>query len=479
MALLNSLKKLLGITPVSVAELNRRATHAGRQLPRWGTGPSLPADLVVTPEYQTIMSLIQEGTPVIFVSGNAGTGKTTLVHYIRSSFGKNVVVLAPTGVAAINAGGATIHSFFHFPPRIITKDDIKHLPDRRLYTKLDLILVDEVSMVRADLIDAMDMFLRSNGRDRESPFGGVQIVFIGDLFQLPPVVEREEESALLAMQYTSPFFFSARSLQDCEMVPIELTKVFRQQDEQFIEMLNHIRVAENVKTVVAQINEACSHKVSNTNSTLTLTCTNAAADEINLSKLAMLQGDPVTFIGEISGKFASEKTRLPSPCNLCLKLGAQVMFTKNDSQQRWVNGTVGRVVGIKSGSIQVELLTDHSGTVYDVQRVTWETYKYEYDEKEDRIRPLVTGYYIQFPLMLAWAVTIHKGQGKTLENVCVDLGRGAFASGQVYVALSRCRSLRDISLARPISFHEVKCDERIKHFYLALAELQRDNENEE
>jgi len=477
MALLNGLKKLLGIKPVSVAELNRRATHAGCPLPRWGKVPSPPADMVITPEYQRTISLIQEGTPIIFVSGNAGTGKTTLIHYVGSSFKKNVVVLAPTAVAAINAGGATIHSFFHFPPHIITKDDIKHLSDRRLYTKLDLILVDEVSMVRADLIDAMDMFLRANGRDRESPFGGVQIVFIGDLFQLPPVVEQEEESALLAMRYTSPFFFSARALQGCEIVAIELTRVFRQQDEQFITMLNHIRLAENIKPVVAQINEACWHKANNTDSTLTLTCTNAVADEINLSKLRMLPGDSITFMGETSGTFAVEKTRLPSPFNLCLKPGAQVMFTKNDSQQRWVNGTVGRVVGTKSESIQVELLTDHSGTVHDVQRVTWEKFKYEYDEQEDTIRPRITGYYIQFPLMLAWAVTIHKGQGKTLENVRVDLGRGAFASGQVYVALSRCRSLNDISLARPINPREVICDERIKGFYQALLDLQGDSEN--
>ena len=471
MGLLDALKEILGITPVNFGELNKQATHARPTPPR--VVPRIdPLDgIEITDEYKTVIKLLESGFPIVFVSGKAGTGKSTLIHYIRHTFKKNVVVVAPTGVAALNVKGTTIHSYFRLPPRIVTDEDIKPVKDRRLYTKLDLLIVDEISMVRADLVDAMDKFLRLNGRYPNLPFGGTQLLFVGDLFQLPPVVTRSEESVLFARKYTSPFFFSAKSLANIAPAPIELSRVFRQNDPLFTDMLNKIRVAEQLDTVIPTINSSCSPPDKDAKHIITLTCTNAAADQVNSAELFKLPGEQRIYEGEVSGKFAIEDEKLPSPLNLALKPGAQIMFTKNDEQKRWVNGTIGRVSALKDSSIQIELITDHPGALHEVQRVKWESFKYEYDYLEDKIKPVITGQFIQYPLMLAWAVTIHKSQGKTLEKVCVDLGDGAFASGQVYVALSRCRSLADIGLTRPIDQHEVKCDDRIKRFFLALASM--------
>lgn len=472
MGLLDALKDILGITPVNIGELNRQATHARPSPPPVAPRVDPLEGIEITEEYRTVAKLLEGGFPIVFVSGKAGTGKSTLIHYLRHTFKKNVVVVAPTGVAALNVKGATIHSYFRFPPRIVTDEDIKEVKDRRLYTKLDLLVVDEISMVRADLVDAMDKFLRVNGKYQNRPFGGTQLLLVGDLFQLPPVVTRSEESVLFARRYTSPFFFSAKSLENCQLAPVELGKIFRQRDPVFTDMLNKVRVAEQLDTVIPTINTTCSATGRDGQHIITLTCTNAAADQVNAGELGKLPGEPRVFTGEVSGKFAIEDEKLPAPLNLALKPGAQVMFTKNDEQKRWVNGTLGRVTAFKEASIQVELITDHPGALHEVQRVKWESFKYEYDYTDDKIKPVTTGQYIQYPLMLAWAVTIHKSQGKTLERVRVDLGDGAFASGQVYVALSRCRSLTDISLARPIDQHEVKCDQRIKRFFLALAGLQ-------
>jgi len=472
MGLLDALKDILGILPVDIGDLNNQATHQRSQPPISVVTHDPLEGMEITDEYRTVETLIKNGVSVVFVSGRAGTGKSTLIHYLRNVLNKNVVVVAPTGIAALNVMGATIHSFFRFPPRIIADEDIKKVRDRKLYSKLNVLIVDEISMVRADILDAMDKFLRLNGQYSDRPFGGTQLLLIGDLFQLPPVVTREEESVLFARRYTSPFFFSSKALQDCQLIPVEMTKIYRQNDSNFTDMLNHIRVAENIGSVIPSINEKCCSRPENDSSLITLTCTNAKADQINSKKLHKMPGEPRTFTGEVSGKFAVKDAKLPSPLNLTLKPYAQVMFTKNDGQKRWVNGSIGRIIAIKNASLQVELITDHPGAIHEVQRVEWKAYKFKYDYTEDKIKAVVTGQYTQYPLMLAWAVTIHKSQGKTLEKVRVDLGNGAFASGQVYVALSRCRSLEDLSLVRPIDMREVKCDERIKRFYLALTESQ-------
>lgn len=469
MGLLQAVKDMLRVTPINIGELNRQATHAPARTPSVASKPEPLEAIEVTREYRLIGEVLDSGFPIVFVSGKAGTGKSTLIQYLRHVIQKNVAVVAPTGVAALNVKGATIHSFFRFPPRVLMDEDIVQVRDRRLYQKLDLLIVDEVSMVRADVIDGMDRFLRLNGRDENAPFGGTQLLLVGDLFQLPPVVTTAEETVLFSRHYESPFFFSAKALEHCQLAPIELEKVFRQRDPEFTALLNKIRVAEEIGPTIAAINSACAVPGNPADQVVALTCTNAAADRENQQRLDQLPGEARTFVGELKGKLNIEEERLPAPLNLALKPGAQVMFTKNDGGKRWVNGTLGRVHALLDNSIQVELITDHPGTRHEVSREKWESYRYKYDYAKDRIQMEVVGEYIQFPLMLAWAVTIHKSQGKTLEKVRVDLGTGAFAPGQVYVALSRCRSLSDIRLVRPIHANEVQCDPRIKRFYLGIA----------
>jgi ATP-dependent DNA helicase PIF1 len=429
--------------------------------------PAISEDIEVTDEYKKVLGWLKAGAPIVFVSGKAGTGKTTFIRYLREVFNEHLVVVAPTGVAALNIEGATIHSFFHFPPRVVTDDDVELVRDRRMYQKLSLLIIDEVSMVRADVIDAMDKFLRKN-RQSSEPFGGVQLLLVGDLFQLSPVVNHNEQEALNSMGYETPYFFSAEAFEECQMLFQDLNKVYRQSEPAFIDILNKIRLAEELDTGIPLINQRYIEDLDLNQTIITLTSTNRVADRINAEHLRDLSGAPMTFAGEVSGRFAVENTKLPSPLNLALKVGAQVMFTKNDGNRRWINGTLGKVVELNKDLIFVEV-TDSTGTfVHEVARVTWEYFKYRYDAISDVILPEETGRYTQFPLMLAWAVTIHKGQGKTLEKVQVDLGRGAFAYGQVYVALSRCRSLEDIYLMRPIQAEDVKCDPVVKDFYSAL-----------
>lgn len=467
MSLLDDFKKQFGVRTFTVGELNRQVTSKRPAVAASRQGNSLEG-ITITEEYLKVKGLLEAGCQIVFVSGKAGTGKSTLIQYLRHSYKSNIVVVAPTGVAALNVNGVTLHSYFQLPPRIVSDTDIKEVRDRRLYTRLDLLIVDEISMVRADVIDAMDSFLKLNGRDGNLPFGGTQMLFVGDLFQLPPVVTKQEEKVLDERGYSSEFFFSAKSLEQCQIGAVELTQIFRQRDPEFANMLNSIREARNLKEVIPSINESCKPS-DDTNSIITLTCTNAVADQINISEQEKLSGTPKTYHGELSGKFVVEEERLPAPLNLELKIGAQVMFTKNDEMKRWVNGSLGRVVEMFDDYVKVELISDTKGIVLDVQKVEWESYKYEYNKIFDRIMPIVSGKYVQFPLMLAWGVTIHKSQGKTLERVRVDLGSGAFASGQVYVALSRCRSLSDISLTRPIKISEVKCDPVILRFNQALS----------
>lgn len=472
MGLIDSLKEILGIAPVNIGKLNQQAAYRNPQQKHSNNSTNLLDNIEITDEYKKIYKLLDSGFPMVFVSGKAGTGKTTLIHYLKGKLNKNIVIVAPTGVAALNVKGATIHSFFRFPLRIVTEDDIKEVRNRMVYEKINVLIIDEISMVRADLIDAIDQFLKLNGPTASKPFGGIQLLLVGDLFQLPPVVKKQEQDILEARGYASPFFFSAKVLQNCQFAPIELSKIYRQTNTEFTEMLNRVRVGEELEQVIPYINQNCFNQSDDKSSIITLTCTNVAADQINKLKLNALPGESRVFVGQISGKFSIQDDKLPSPLNLELKVGAQIMFTKNDEQKRWVNGSLGRVVGFKEDIIQVELVLESSRAILDVQKVSWESFAYEYDLLADKIKPVVIGKYTQFPLMLAWAVTIHKSQGKTLEKVKVDLGNGAFAPGQVYVALSRCRSINDISLARPIYPTEIMCDQRIKRFYEALVDEQ-------
>lgn len=429
-------------------------------------------EIEVTPDYEEVIKAINSNDPFIFVSGKAGTGKTTLIGYLRDKVAGNVVVVAPTGVAALQVKGATIHSFFRLPPRIIfPEEDIKTVKDRRMYEGIRLLIIDEISMVRADIVDAIDLFLRANGPQQGKPFGGVQVMFVGDLFQLPPVINTSEMELLKDRGYEQPHFFNAMALAGKEMTMIELQKIFRQKDEQFTDILNHIRVNEDIDQAIEILNKECYEKTASVGPyAITLTTTNAKADAINEEELDSISSSPTMFVGLLDGKFNVDERNLPSPMNLTLKVGAHVMFTANDKimPKRWVNGTIGVVKEFAGEAVRVEIKTSSDSNIVDVQSYKWESYKYELDPTTGKISPIVIGSYQQIPLMLAWAVTIHKSQGKTMDQVNVDLSSGAFASGQVYVALSRCRTLNGIRLKRPIKANDVLCEPAIKRFYDAL-----------
>jgi ATP-dependent DNA helicase PIF1 len=472
------LRALLELAPIRLGTLNRAAADppdtAARSLATAAAARHVANGRIeVTPEYELVRHLLAKDFPVVFVSGKAGTGKSTLITYLRLALSKALVVVAPTGVAALNVEGATIHSFFRLPPHVVQPEDVQEVANRRMYKKLDLLVVDEVSMVRADLMDAMDLFLRKNGRDPHRPFGGVQLLLVGDLFQLPPVIQKQEDELLASMGYATPFFFSAHVLQDCPVAPVELSRVWRQTDATFCDLLDAVREARDLDPTLAVLNDRCAPRDAPAPpGRVTLCATNAVADRINLAHLGRIDTPAHTFEGQVSGKFSVEEARLPSPLSLTLKVGAQVMFTKNDDARRWVNGTVGVVRAIDPPSIRVELVSESPGELVEVGRAEWESYRYEYQASTDQLRPVVTGRYVQVPLMLAWAITIHKSQGKTLDAVRVDLGTGAFAPGQVYVALSRCRSLEHLELARPIRAADVRCDARIVRFFSALRKIQ-------
>ena len=458
-------KHFLGTTLATVGALNDAATVGGSG-PAKKASAKCPA-IDVPESYGKVEELIRAGRPLVFVSGNAGTGKTTLIHYLSDTVPQRTVVVAPTGVAALNAGGVTIHSFFQFPPKIQDPSEIRVLADRSLIRKLDLLVIDEVSMLRCDVLDAIDAFLRIN-RDSPQPFGGVQLLLVGDLFQLPPVVPSHEREVLEARGYASPYFFSALALQELPLTHVELDRVYRQTDPAFVELLNKLRAAEETEEAAEEINRCCLGKTI-TDCDLTLTCTNKAADEINAGSLAAIEETEYLFEGEIEGRFGLTGDKLPSPLELRLKVGARVMFTKNDEQKRWVNGTMGVVRGFEGADIRVEV-GGRSGPVLEVAPVTWESHRYVLSDDKQRIVAEKIGEYRQYPLMLAWAVTIHKSQGKTLDKILVDFGSRTFAGGQAYVALSRVRSLDALRLARPLRVTDVKCDPVIRRFYEALGE---------
>jgi ATP-dependent DNA helicase PIF1 len=427
--------------------------------------------MIIPKGYLQAKRLVEGDHPLVFVSGNAGTGKTTLIRYLQTNVALRSVVLAPTGVAALNAGGATIHSFFRFAPRIQDPGQIRVPEDRRLYQRLQLLIIDEVSMLRADVLDSIDIFLRACNDDF-SPFGGVKLLMLGDMFQLPPVVPAAEWELLEARGYESPYFFSALCLEGMDIAHVELEEIFRQKDGEFISLLNRIRVAEDVDMVLERLNSWCGKLDGGSTGGLdiTLTCTNRAADAVNAEELQKLPAEEHRFLGEVEGKFGLEGERLPAPLELRLKQGARVMFTKNDEERRWVNGTLGTVSWLSGDRIEVDV--DGAG-LHEVPQATWQSFRYRFDGKSDRIVADEVGHYTQYPLMPAWAVTIHKSQGKTLARVLIDFGSGAFAPGQAYVALSRCRSLDGVRLARPLRASDVKCDTRIRRFYRGLEDLPR------
>jgi len=406
-----------------------------------------PDGVTATTEYAAALEFMRKGQGHLFVTGRAGTGKSTLLRSLRELVSQEFVVLAPTGLAAVNVGGQTIHSFFGFPPRLIRPEDIRRSRNGGLMRRLKLLVIDEVSMVRSDLMWAIDQALRLNrGRARE-PFGGVRLVMFGDLHQLPPVVQEAEVAGHLEQSFGGPFFFSVSSLlEGAGTSRLELTRVFRQSDQALIRLLNRVREGEADESDLELLNERVRpmRSLRDGEGHVVLTPTNAAAQRINMAYLDALPEPVMAYPAAVSGGF-SENAH-PTDPTLLLKPGAKVILLRNDADKRWVNGTVARV----SRLAQRRVWLDVGGKEHEIEPATWEARRYAYDKAAERIVETVAGTFKQFPVRLAWALTIHKAQGLTLDHACIDLGRGTFAHGQAYVALSRCRSLDGLALARPL-----------------------------
>ena len=424
-------------------------------------GEAWPAGITAPEQFVTARDFARSGEGHLFVTGRAGTGKSTLLRTLRDSLMEESVVLAPTGLAAVNVGGQTIHSFFGLPPRLIRSDDIRRSRNGRLMRKLKLIIIDEVSMVRSDMMWAIDQSLRINrGRPREA-FGGVRLLLFGDLHQLPPVVQSGEVAEHLESAHGGPFFFQVSALQEGAGTSlVELEQVFRQSDETLLTVLNRIRDGDVTEEDLEVLNDRVHaiRTLGEGDAYVILTPTNAAAQRINAAYLDALPGGLRTYEAGITGEFG--QSAQPTDATLLLKAGAKVILLRNDPDKRWVNGSIARVSRLEEKRVWIEI----DGKEHEIEQVSWEARRYAFDQSAEKIVENVTGTFRQFPLRLAWALTIHKSQGLTLDKVYIDLGRGTFAHGQAYVALSRCRSLEGLALARQLRPSDILFDRSVMEY---------------
>ena len=419
----------------------------------------------INDQFKHALEIMENTDKSIFITGRAGTGKSTLLSYFRLTTRKKVAVLAPTGVAALNVKGQTIHSFFKFKPGI-TVNMVKRLhtsEESNIYQKLDALVIDEISMVRADLLDCVDRFLRLNGPTPDRPFGGLQMIFIGDLYQLPPVITSAEKKGFNLL-YMTPYFYSARVFDSFEMEFLELEKIYRQHDQEFINLLNSIRNKSIDESGLAQLHQRYKpdFEPSPGDFYVYLTTTNEMASRINEIQLKKLRSRTHTFIGIREGEFGDEY--LPTSVELKVKAGAQIMMLNNDPDGRWVNGSIGEITGFaQDGEGEKVIIAEMAeGEEVEITPYTWEIYRFSVED--GALQSEVIGTFTQYPLMLAWAITIHKSQGKTFEKVIIDIGRGTFAHGQMYVALSRCTTLEGIILKRPVLKKHIWTDFQVVDF---------------
>lgn len=417
----------------------------------------LPSDFKLTEEFKNCFTELENTSNNFYVTGRAGTGKTSLLKYFRLNTKKNVVVLAPTGIAAINSYGQTAHSFFQLPPTFLQESHIEKIPwKRNLFSKIDTLVIDEVSMVRADLMDAVDKALRINTGRKYQAFGGVQIVLIGDLYQLPPVVTKDLEDVFEKV-YETPYFFSANVFKQNGVLfhGRNLKEIHRQQDITFQSLLNKMRRNLLNESDLDLLNQRClPESLESIKDCITLVPTNYAASVLNEARLAELNSKELVYTAMIEGDF--DESSYPTAEMLKLKVGAQVLMIKNDDKGRWVNGNIGEVVYLGDDGIKVCI----NGATHDVLPVEWEKIRYALDNAGQIVEE-VTGRFVQYPIKLAWAITIHKSQGLTFEKVIVDLDAGTFAHGQLYVAMSRCRTLEGLFLKRPVTCLDGICDGRL------------------
>lgn len=425
-------------------------------------------DIELNEGFVKAFTACEETAKHVFITGKAGTGKSTFLQYFKQNTKKKTAVIAPTGVAALNVNGETIHSFFGFLPDItLEKVKVSKKKNRELFKIIDAIVIDEVSMVRADLMDCIDKFLRINGKDKKLPFGGIQMIFIGDLYQLPPVVTSKEREMFKTL-YKSPYFFSSEVFKELNIFFMEFEKIYRQSEEGFIRLLNKIRnntIGEEDIKILNQRHGAKFEGKSTSKYFIYLTTTNKAATEINEEQLSKLRGRQYEYEAETEGNI--ESGHFPTDSVLRLKKGAQIMMLNNEQTGRWVNGTLGTILDFyknTDGGEDTIVVEFSDGTIEEINSNTWDIFHYKYDAKKKALESETIGSFTQYPLKLAWAVTIHKSQGKTFNKVIVDFGAGTFAHGQAYVALSRCTSFGGLVLKQPLKKQHILMDWRVVEF---------------